>query len=141
VRGIVFVDAFSAAVPEVFGAKWPSYREVLQAAPPGTPLDRPESEKIDNDRSVTQIDATPALRPMPIVVLTKTEPFQTTLPPPPGASWEETNRLYESAETALVQLQRDTPQIFATGSDHYIQWHQPDLVANASALVIGRIAQ
>jgi pimeloyl-ACP methyl ester carboxylesterase len=47
VRGIVFVDAISATLSEVFGAKWPPYREVLQAAPPGTPLDRPEAEKID----------------------------------------------------------------------------------------------
>jgi pimeloyl-ACP methyl ester carboxylesterase len=46
VRGIVFVDAISATLPDVFGAKWPPYREFLQAAP-GTPLDRPEAEKID----------------------------------------------------------------------------------------------
>jgi hypothetical protein len=92
VRGIVFVDAISATLPEVFGAKWPPYREVLQAAPP-------------------------------------------------GASREEINRLYESAETALVRLQPNTPQIVATGSDHYVQWHEPDLVTDATRLVIHRVAR
>ena len=32
-----------------------------------------------------------------------------------------------------------TPQIFATGSEHYIQLSQPDLVAQATVLVFGRI--
>ena len=35
----------------------------------------------------------------------------------------------------------NTPQIFATGSDNYIQWHEPDLVANATALILARIAR
>ncbi|HEY0453605.1 hypothetical protein [Actinophytocola sp.] len=78
---------------------------------------------------------------MPAVVLTRTEPFQTALPPPPGASREEINRLYESAETALVRLQPNTPQIVATGSDHYVQWHEPDLVTDATRLVIHRVAR
>ena len=138
VRGIVFVDAFSHTVPEVFGAKWPLYREVLSAVPAGTPLDRPESEKIDIDRSVEQVDQSAPLPAVPVVVLTKTEPFQTSLAPPPGLPWEETNQLYESAETALVQLRPDTPQTFATGSDHYIQWHDPDLVVGATELVVVR---
>jgi pimeloyl-ACP methyl ester carboxylesterase len=138
VRGIVFVDAFSASIPEVFGARWPLYRDILSAAPPGTPLDRPEAEKIDIDRSVAQVEAAGPVPAVPIVVLTKTEPFQTALPPPPGLPWEDTNRLYEQAETALVQLRPDTPQIFATGSDHYIQWHDPDLVVAATELVAHR---
>jgi pimeloyl-ACP methyl ester carboxylesterase len=138
VRGIVFVDAFSATVPEVFGARWPLYRDILSAVPPGTPLDRPEAEKIDIDRSVAQVAAAEPLPAIPVVVLTKTEPFETALPPPPGLPWEDTNRLFEQAETALVQLRPDTPHIFATGSDHYIQWHDPDLVVTATELVAHR---
>jgi hypothetical protein len=53
------------------------------------------------------------------------EPFQTSLPPPPGLPWADTNRLYEQAETVLVQLRPDTPQIFATGSDHYTSGTTP----------------
>jgi hypothetical protein len=41
----------------------------------------------------------------------------------------------------LVKLEPDTPHIFATGSDHYIQVHQPDLVIQAIRLVIERAGQ
>ena len=41
----------------------------------------------------------------------------------------------------LVKLERDTPHIFATGSDHYIQVHQPDLVIQSIRLVIERTKQ
>ncbi len=93
------------------------------------------------DRSVAQVNAAAPLRAMPVVVLTETEPFQTTLPPPPGLPWEETNRLCESAQTTLVELQPNTPQIFATGSDHYIPWYEPDLVTDATDPVVGRAAR
>jgi pimeloyl-ACP methyl ester carboxylesterase len=141
VRGIVFVDAFSPSIPSAFGAHWAQYRDLLSAAPAGTPLDRPAAERIDIDRSVAQVNQAPALRPMPLVVLTKTEPFQTALPAPPGLPWSRINQLYESAETTLVQLQPHTPQILATGSDHYIQWREPDLVTGATRLVADRAAR
>jgi pimeloyl-ACP methyl ester carboxylesterase len=139
VRGIVFDDAFSPTVPAVFGAKWPLYRDYLNAAPAGTQLATPSAEQVDEDASVAQVTAAPPLRPMPMVVLTKTEPFRTTLVPPAGLTSEELNRLYESAETALVRAQPGIPQVFATGSDHYIQWHEPDLVVAATELVLGRV--
>jgi pimeloyl-ACP methyl ester carboxylesterase len=137
-RGLVFDDAFSPSIPELFGARWAQYRQLLSAVPPGTRLAQPDAERIDIDRSIAQVNHAPPLRPMPVVVLTKTEPFQTALPSPPGLPWSQINRLYESAETTLVQLQPNTPQIFATGSDHYIQWHEPDLITNATRLVAGR---
>lgn len=139
VRGIVFVDAFSATVPAVFGSKWPLYRGYLNAAPPGTQLADPTAEKIDLDASVAQTLAGPPLRPMPIVVLTKTEPFQTSLAPPAGLTSDELNRSYEVAETDLVKLEPNTPQTFATGSAHYVQWQAPDLVTTAAELVNNRI--
>jgi pimeloyl-ACP methyl ester carboxylesterase len=140
VRGIVFVDAFSPSIPDVFGPQWPRYRDLLSAAPSGTQLDQPTAEKIDIDRSVSQVNQAPPLRAMALVVLTKTEPFQTALPSPPGLPWSQINQLYESAQTTLVALQPNTPHIFATGSDHYIQWREPDLVTNATRLVTDRVS-
>ena len=139
VAGIVFVDAFSATVPQVFGSRWPLYRDkVLGAVPPGTQLSGPTAERMDIDRSVAQVAAAPPLRPMPIAVLTKTEPFETGLPLPPELPSADLDRLYESAQSSLVALEPNTPQTIATGDSHYIQWQSPDLVISATNLVDGR---
>ena len=37
-----------------------------------------------------------------------------------------------------MKLEPGTPHVIATGSDHYIQVHDPDLVAEMVRLVIGR---
>jgi pimeloyl-ACP methyl ester carboxylesterase len=141
VAGVVFVDAFSATVPADFGARWPLYRDTyLNAVPPGTVLGAPEAEKIDLDASVAQVLAAPAFPPVPIDVLTKTEPFETTLPPPPGLTVGELNQLYEGAQAAIVALRPSTPHTIATGDSHYIQWQSPDLVVSATDLVDGRTA-
>jgi pimeloyl-ACP methyl ester carboxylesterase len=141
VAGVVFVDAFSATVPAVFGARWVLYRDsYLDAVPAGTVLAAPESEKVDIDASVTQVLTGPAFPPVPIDVLTKTEPFQTTLPPPPGLTVADLNRLYEGAQADLVALRPNTPHTIATGDSHYIQWQSPDLVVSATVLVDGRTA-
>jgi len=47
-------------------------------------------------------------------------------------------RFWPEAAQDLVKLEPDTPHIFATGSDHYIQMHQPDLVIQSIWLVIER---
>jgi hypothetical protein len=38
----------------------------------------------------------------------------------------------------VVALAPATPQIRATGSDHYVQFSQPDLVVSATELVLRR---
>jgi hypothetical protein len=139
--GIVFVDAFSPTVPAVFGDKWPIYRDQLLNPPvdqaPIAAMRSADSEVVDLDASAAQVLAAPALPAMPLVVLTKTESFAglTSLP---GLPADETNALYEQAQDSLVALAPGTPQIIATGSDHYIQFSQPDLVVAATDLVIGR---
>jgi pimeloyl-ACP methyl ester carboxylesterase len=139
VDGIVFVDAFSATVPAAFGPRWPIYRDdILNAAPAGTQLSDPRAERIDIDASVAQVAAAPPLRPMPIAVLTKTEPFATSLPFPPQLPSADLNRLYESAQADLVALEPGTPQTIATGDAHYIQWQSPDLVIASTNVVDGR---
>jgi len=77
---------------------------------------------------------------MPIAVLTKTEPFDTSLSLPPGLPAEDLNRLYESAQADLVALEPNTPQTIATGDAHYVQWQSPDLVISATNVVNGRAA-
>ena len=61
---MVFVDAFSATIPTVFGARWPLYRDTyLNAVPAGTVLGAPEAERIDVDASVAQVRSAPPFPP------------------------------------------------------------------------------
>jgi hypothetical protein len=90
--------------------------------------------------SIAQIEKAPALRRMPLVVLTKTEPFPRPSGPP-GFSFADLERIWPEAAEDLVKLEPDTPHIFATGSNHYIQIYQPDLVIQSIRLVIERAKQ
>jgi pimeloyl-ACP methyl ester carboxylesterase len=141
VRGVVFVDAFSATIPAVFGSRWPTYRDEGLNPPIGrmpiASMRNPDSERVDLDASVAEVLAGPPFPRVPVAVLTKTEPFA-GLTSFPGLPADETNRLYEQAEDAIVALVPNTPHLIATGSDHYIQFSQPDLVVRATELVVER---
>lgn len=138
VRGLVFVDAFAAEIPELMGSDWPAYRRALDG-PPRQFADVPSFEIVDIDRSVAQVAAAPALPAVPAVVLTRTEPF--LIPPDlPADQGEKLEQAWRDATTDLVALRPQTPRIAATGSDHFVQIHQPDLVAAGVDLVIQRSA-
>ena len=142
VRGVVFVDAFSATIPAVFGSRWPIYRDQGLNRPvdqmPASMRD-PDAERVDFDASVAEVLAGPPFPEVPAAVLTKTESFA-GLTSFPGLSADDLNRLYEQAQDAIVGLAPATPHFIATGSDHCIQCSQPDLVVHATELVEGRAA-
>jgi pimeloyl-ACP methyl ester carboxylesterase len=139
VTGLVLVDAFPAELPALFGSQWPAYRQVLDS-PLAQFADDPGFERIDVDASVVEIERAPRLRRIPLVVLTKGEPF--ALPSgPSGFDFAALERLWPIGAAGLVRLEPDAPHIVATGSDHYIQVHQPDLVIEAIRLVIERTKQ
>jgi pimeloyl-ACP methyl ester carboxylesterase len=136
VEGLVFVDAFGVEIPDLMGSDWPAYRQALDEPPPQI-SNSPSFEEVDIDRSVAQVAAAPAYPPIPTAVLTRTEPFTV----PPDLSAEKSGKLeqaWRDATSDLVGLRPQTPHIHATGSDHMIQIHQPDLVAAAVGLVIQR---
>jgi pimeloyl-ACP methyl ester carboxylesterase len=141
-RGIVFVDAFSPTIPTKMGRLWPLYLSVLNPPPERQPiasLKQAMSETVDIDISVEQVKHAPSLRSMPLAVLTKTEPFR--IPPgslPSGLTLSDIDKSYNDAQGYLVDLAPTTPQVFATGSEHYIQLSQPDLVINTARLIIDR---
>ena len=141
VRGVVFVDAFSATIPTVFGSRWPIYRDRGLNRPVDqldvASMRSPDSERVDFDASVAEVlDGTPFPR-IPVAVLTKTESFA-GLTSFPGLPADDLNHLYEQAQGAIVALAPATPHIIATGSDHCIQCSQPDLVVRAIELVEAR---
>jgi len=143
VAGIVFVDPFSPTVPQLLGDRWAIYRDQLLNAPldeaPLPSLGSPEAERVDLDASFQQVLSGPALPAVPIVVLTKTETFA-GLNDLPGLPASEVDAAYEQAQSDYVALEPATPQLIATGSDHYIQFSQPDLVVAGTELVLNRVA-
>ncbi len=141
VAGIVFVDAFSPTIPDLLGDRWPTYRDVLTAPPDQQTLPAlrsPDAERIDVDASIAQVAAAPPLPAKPLAVLTKTEPFA-GLSDLPGLPAHVINDEYQRAQDSFVALAPTTPHLTATGSDHYIQFSQPDLITHATELILGRV--
>lgn len=136
VRAVVFVDAFGVEIPNLLGPDWPAYRQALDAPLPQF-ADSTAFEEIDIDKSVAQVAAAPAFPAVPTVVLTRTEPFliPPNIPAEQGAKLEQA---WRDAATDLVALQPQTPHMVATGSDHFVQIHQPDLVVAGVSLVTQR---
>ena len=134
---------FSPTIPTLFGPLWPLYRDGLLNPPaadmPLPSMRTPESERIDLDTSARQVLSAPPLPAMPVVVLTKTESFAGLDQVPAGITADEINSLYGQAQRYFVDLAPTTPQEFATGSDHYIQFSQPDLIVRATELVLDRV--
>ncbi|MGW7101826.1 alpha/beta fold hydrolase [Streptomyces sp. NPDC054838] len=135
-RGLVLADALAPALKRRLGAAWPEY--VSQLRRPGTPYDDdPAFEQVDIDGAVTAIDRAGPLPDVPLAVLSKTRPFAAPASMPKEllarleAAWPE-------AQQSLVALAPQTPHLLATGSDHYVQLHAPDLTTAAVRLVVQR---
>lgn len=138
VRGVVFVDAFGVEIPGLMGSDWPTYRQML-AEPLPQFTNSPSFEVVDIDKSVEQVASAPAFPPVPTAVLTRTEPFAVpgSVPPEQSAHLEQA---WRDATADLIALRPQTPHLIATGSDHFVQLHQPDLVVSAVRLVLQRSA-
>lgn len=138
VRALAFVDAFPIEIPSLMGSDWPIYRRQLDMPLPQF-ANADSFEEIDIDKSVAQVAEAPPFPPVPTVVLTRTEPFAIpgTVSAEQGANLE---RAWREATEALIALRPQTPHLIATGSDHFVQIHQPDLVAAGVRLVIQRSA-
>jgi len=138
VRALLFVDSLPVEIPTLMGADWPAYRQLLNSPLPQL-ANTPTFEVVDIDKSIAQVAAARPFPPIPTAVLTKTEPFPipSTAPISLAATVE---RVWLAAALNLVALRPQTPHIMVTGSDHYIQVHQPDLVAAAADLLVQRSA-
>ena len=136
VRAMVLVDTFSPEVPQLFGPLWPAYRDLLSTTGTGTD---PAAERIDLDTSINQLDQALPMRPVPLAVISKTEPFG-GLPPtlPGGLTGADIERLWPQVQAGVVAIEPQTPQTLAAGSYDYIQVRQPDLIISATRLVVAR---
>jgi len=135
VSGLVFVDAFAVEMATAMGERWPAYEKLL--ATPGTDFDSdPAFEVFDVTAGIAEIAAAPPLPDIPMLVMSKTEPF-----PLPASSTDlgpVLDQAWPTSQQSLVDLGTNTPHVIATGSDHYLQVRQPDLVSESAVIVIGR---
>ncbi|WP_308466547.1 alpha/beta fold hydrolase [Rathayibacter soli] len=136
VAGLVLVDAFGTNIEQLFGSQWARYTELLNQ--PGTALDKKaDFETVDVNGAIRAIVQGPPLPAVPLVVLSKTEPFATAEGVPSDLT-QTLEKVWPAVQTALVELEPQTPHVFVTGSDHYVQMNDPDLVTSMVELVIGR---
>lgn len=139
VAGMVLVDAFAPDIKPLFGSTWPRYREILNFPPGAEALtSQPGWETLDVDGAIRDVRRARPLKRMPLAVMSKTEPFTV----PPGFSKLITDtliRVWPITQRRLVALEPQTPHVIATGSDHYVQWHDPDLTTSTIKLVFDRV--
>ena len=134
--GLVLVDAFGTDIKRLFGDQWVSYQAILNY--PGTALDAmPGFETVDADEAIAAVEQGGALPRIPVAVLSKTEPFATSTKVP-EALRTRLEQVWPEVQERLVGLGAQSPHIFATGSDHYVQIRDPDLVVSIIRLVVER---
>jgi D-alanyl-D-alanine carboxypeptidase len=141
VAGLVLVDATHednwARLEEEIGPElWPQAVEQFTQAVAGGVL-----EPLDLEATATQVRNAredQPLQPMPLAVLTHTQPpdAATLLP---GLSVEASERRWSEQQADLVTLLPDSRQILAEESGHYIQNDRPDLVIDAIADVVATV--
>ncbi len=140
VSGLVLVDAFTPSLRGLLGDRWSPYVKVLNN-PPGETLNASaDYEKFDVDASIDQVLAAPDMPDIPLVVMSKTEPFP-DFPAGSGVTTADIEAVWAQSQDTLVALRPNTPHEIATGSIHYIQVTEPDLVIAAARLVIARAAK
>ncbi|WP_181780234.1 alpha/beta fold hydrolase [Pseudonocardia pini] len=137
VVGVVFVDAFPVEFPELMGAVWPEHAAVLADPVPQFANDPAAAEVVDVEASAAEVRAAPAYPAVPTVVLSKTEPFPLPAGAPPTLG-PALDRAWPEGQQKLVALTPRTPHVVDTGSDHYVQVHDPDLVSATAELLLTR---
>jgi hypothetical protein len=117
---------FSSGPP--LGGQWASYQAILNY--PGTAVDTmPGFETVDADEAIAAVEQRRALPRIPVAVISKTEPFAVS-PTVPEALRTQLEKVWPEVQERLVDLGPQAPHIFATGSDHYVQIRDPDLVVS-----------
>ncbi len=136
--GLVLVDTFSQNIKTLFGPRlWPRYVKLLNS--PGTPLEnQPGWETFNVDETIRAIERARPLPRVPLAVISKTEPFATA-PSAPKAITTRLEKVWPAVQQSLVALEPQTPHVFATGSDHYVQVHDPDLTISIIQLILERV--
>jgi hypothetical protein len=89
------------------------------------------------DETIKAIQAAKPLPRVPLAVISKTAPFATA-PTAPKSVTTRLEKVWPQLQQHLVGLEPQTPHVFATGSDHYVQMHDPDITISTIGLILDR---
>jgi pimeloyl-ACP methyl ester carboxylesterase len=150
VAGMVLVDALSEGLREAeTPEEWAHQRVILEGDLTETLKIYPEIERDETDRSFDQLLAAPALRPMPLVVLSADHPWgplvpgfiaDGSLPPdtPPDVGYV-TDRAQKVAQAELAASVPGARHVTNTDSGHEIHKDQPQLVIDSIRGVVDAV--
>ena len=138
VVGMVLIDALYEGIETLLTPdEWTAYAKLNAALPPEF-AGYPDYETIDFPVSFAQMRQAAAqspLRPMPLAVVSKGQPFgipESAL----GFSPDALEEAWNSAQHELATLSPDANLVVATESGHYVQLQQPELVIAAIEQVV-----
>jgi pimeloyl-ACP methyl ester carboxylesterase len=137
VAGLVLEDALSEGLVAGLNAQQRATFERLNLDP----------ERIDNDRSFSQVTKAPAVRPVPMVILTADlRPISAQDVAeghfPPDVTVEFADALWAAqvvAQDNLARLFPNARHITKTNSHHYIHYEQPRIVIDAIRDVVAEV--
>ncbi len=128
VAGLVLVDAVHEVYYDGLHAVLTPAQWATAKQPPAELADDPDIERIDPDASAaTMREAATALRPLPVVVLSRVLPFDL----PPDLPVEAIEEEWTAGQNELAALAPGDRHVMATESGHYVQLDQPQLVIAA----------
>jgi pimeloyl-ACP methyl ester carboxylesterase len=147
VSGLVLVDVLSEGLQDAETPKqWAIQRKLIEGDVRESVVLYPALERIDVDRSFSQIRAAPALRSIPLVVLFADRPWGPQIPSmiaagqltpdtPPDFGYV-TDAAQKKAQERLAKLVPNEKHITNTNSGHEIHKEQPQLVIDAIREVV-----
>ena len=149
VKGIVFVDVLT---PEERAHMTPEEWKIVKRLSVRSAADLaayPDQERQDLDKTLDQTAAAPALRPMPVVVLTATDKFADAIPkqvqagelPPdtPPDVGAILDQAWPAAQNDLAALVPGAVHITDTHSGHFIMMDNAPVVIQAIRMVVDAV--
>lgn len=141
VAGLVLIDSFSEFVKSHMPPdQWPAYAEWVSVPTPplNTYRDLETVPFIPASETMREAAAAVPLRPLPMIVLSKGQPFG--LPADlPGFSADALETAWKLAQTDLAALLPGTPHITVADSSHFIPLQRPDVVIEAIEHVVAAV--
>ena len=124
VGGLVMVDAVSSDIEQAATAsKLARWDELHRATVPGI-------EGIEILDALARLDAAPALRPLPAVVLSADKPYRTDLLPPGDVEASVTFTDWRDQQDRLA-ARLGAEHVATTNSGHHVYLYSPELVIGA----------
>jgi pimeloyl-ACP methyl ester carboxylesterase len=137
--GMVLVDAFSEGLEDQMTTEqWTAYEDLFQPVPEALAgYEDLEFTELDTSASqVRETTAASALRPIPLVVLSRGQVMQMPADLPGGLTGEGLEHAWTVEQDRLAALLPNARHVIARESEHYIQLQQPELVIEAVRQVV-----